>query len=62
MTAPGLLHNDLARAEQARRLELASPEVRARALQRLTDYLFPRTREPLVPESRTTKAGERGAP
>ncbi len=62
MIAPGLLHHDLAHAEHARRLERASPEVRARALRRLTDYLFPRTRDPLVPEPRTIEDGERAAP
>lgn len=62
MIAPGLLHHDLALAEHACRLERASPEVRARALRRLTDYLFPRTRDPIVPEPRAIEAAERPAP
>jgi hypothetical protein len=49
MIAPGLLHHCLAPAEHARRLEGGSHEVRARALGRLTDYLFAR-----VPGSHST--------
>jgi len=60
--APGLLHHDLMRAAHACRLERASPEVRTRALRRLTDHLFPSTRDPLMPESRAIEAGERAAP